>query len=103
MRSQAQLSIEVVSISRLATDVIRRNVECIKAIVWCHSRIKVVKQLEFLSWHANIREFVRLSIEEVVCLVDQCCQGMLWLLVKLALGQVQDALWDVCVVIFDVS
>ena len=80
-----------------------RNVKCIKAIVWCHSRIEVVKQLEFLSGDANVGEFVRLSIEEVVCLVDQCCQWMLWLLMKLALGQVQDALWDVCVVIFDVN
>ena len=82
---------------------IRRYVECIKAVVWCHSRIEVVKQLEFLSWDANVRELVRLSIKEVVCLVDQRCQGMLWLLVKLALSQVKDALWHVCVVIFDIS
>lgn len=54
MRAQAQISIEVISVSRFATDVISRDEQLVEAVMGRHRRVKVLKELKLLTRHANI-------------------------------------------------
>ena len=46
VRSQDSLLVEVVSVSWLAADMIRRDAQCVKTIVGFDDRVKVLKELE---------------------------------------------------------
>lgn len=91
MRSQTQLSVKIVRVRWLSAYMVFWDVKRIEAVLWRDSWIKVIEKLELLSWHANVRKFMCLSIKEIKSLVDQCGQRVLRLLVKLSLGEVYNA------------
>ena len=70
MCPKAQLTIVVVGVGRPATDVVRWDEQLVEAIVWRHSRAKVLKELEALPGHANITKAVCFIAEESVSFVD---------------------------------
>ena len=95
MRSQAQLPIEVVGVCGAATHVVRWNEEIVETLLRWHDWAKVLEELEPFPGDAQLRELVLLSVEKVECLINQRRQWVLRILVKLLLGHVKDALWDV--------
>ena len=63
--SQDSLLVEVVGVSWLAADMIRRNAQCVKAIVGFDDRVKVLKKLEVFPRQSYVRNALW-PVEEVV-------------------------------------
>lgn len=54
VRAEAQILVVVICVGWAARNMVRRDVQCIEAIVGSDLGIEVLEQLELLAWHPHV-------------------------------------------------